>query len=209
MIVNVTMISVISASMGLAAGPTLNVCTNRTCKKMGSADTIELLTALASMAPTQPVEGIAAAALQKMAAQVTIGTTGCLGGCGEGPNVVVQRDEDGEIFYGVYKPAHAAALLRDELGLDVPEAAVAATLDAAYATRALRANQPDEARALLTRALNSAGKLGLSAAWYISNLLERRADLAESERDTDAAAADRTLAATMREKRAPAPAAVK
>ena len=50
---------------------------------------------------------------------------------------------------------------------------------------------------------------GLSAAWYISNLLERRADLAESERDADAAAADRALAATMREKRAPAPAAVK
>ena len=205
------MLSVAISACGLAAGPstTLNVCTNRTCKKMGSADTVELLTALASMAPTQPTPGITAAALQKMAAQVTIGTTGCLGGCGEGPNVVVQRDDDGEIFYGVYKPAAAAALLRDELGLDVPEAAVAATLDAAYATRALRANQPGEARALLTRALNSAGKLGLSAAWYISNLLERRADLLESQRDHDAAAADRTLAATMREKRAPAPAAVK
>ena len=55
------MISVISAFTGLAAGPTLNVCTNRTCKKMGSADTVELLTALASMAPTQPTPGIAAA----------------------------------------------------------------------------------------------------------------------------------------------------
>ena len=39
-------------------------------------------------------------------------------------NVVVQRDDDGEIFYGVYKPAHAAALSRTQTVGEVVEAMI-------------------------------------------------------------------------------------
>lgn len=78
----------------------LRVCTNRTCRKGGSLQTLELLKGLASP-------------------NVTVESCGCLGHCGSGPNLVVLPSE---IFVShCCTPAHAARLLAIQCGLANPE----------------------------------------------------------------------------------------
>lgn len=51
----------------------IRVCTNRTCRKQGSLDTLQVLSGIAPP-------------------YVTVNSCGCLGHCGAGPNVVVLPD---------------------------------------------------------------------------------------------------------------------
>jgi hypothetical protein len=115
-----------------------------------------------------------------------------------GPNVAAT---DGEVFHDVYKPASCVALLA-HAGITTPEPARAAWLRRMYATRALRRNQPREAVALLTEALQEASTLKGAAAHMLQELLEMRADahdLLQDESSRSAAAADRRRAASLRE----------
>eukprot|EP00250_Pteridium_aquilinum_P008685 c18132_g1_i1 orf=38-622(+) len=78
----------------------LRICTNRTCRKSGSLQTLEILRGLAS--PNIAVE-----------------SCGCLGRCGMGPNLVVLP---AEIFVGHCNTvSHAARLLALQCGLSDPD----------------------------------------------------------------------------------------
>lgn len=78
----------------------LRVCTNRTCRKNGSLQTLELLRGLASP-------------------NVSVESCGCLGRCGNGPNLVVLPSG---ISVGHCNTAtHAARLLALQCGLSDPE----------------------------------------------------------------------------------------
>ena len=122
------------------AGPRIHVCTNKACKRAGSLDTLALLRALASTTPLPSTTAdIAAATLQQTHAMSKIEACGCLGGCGNGPNVVATHT--GQVFYDVYKPITALALVQEELGLEVPDVAANVYLKKMYADRAMRSNK--------------------------------------------------------------------
>ena len=95
-----------------AANARMRVCTNKACRKAGSLDTLGLLQGLASTVPPPPEtpQGLAAATLQQAFAHSKIEQCGCLGGCGSGPNTVAEHT--GQVFYDVYKPVTALALLQ-------------------------------------------------------------------------------------------------
>lgn len=78
----------------------VRVCTNRTCRKSGSLQTLELLRGLAS--PNVAVE-----------------SCGCLGRCGSGPNLVVLPA--GIFVSHCNTGAHVARLLALQCGLSVPD----------------------------------------------------------------------------------------
>ena len=189
----------------LATG--LRVCTNSACKKAGSRDTLDTLHALASTAREVPSSDsrVPEATAQFAFASARVKSCGCLGGCGRGPNVV--DEESGEVYYDVYKPASAVSLLDEVEGLCVPEAAARAWLKRMYAVRALRANDPAEALALVSLALNEAGALRHRSAHMLSLLLELRADIHDTLRQSDEAETDRQRAEQMRRLHAPEAAA--
>ena len=169
----------------LAAVPSagsISVCTNKACRKSGSLDTLRLLRSLASTVPT-PV------------AASQIDSCGCLGNCGMGPNVYGEKTA--EVFRDVYKPKSARALLEEELGLEVSDEAVKASVNRMYAERAMRAGKLDEAVALLTEALNTAGALRFQGAVLLAELLHLRADCHGMKRDSEAAEADRERAESL------------
>ena len=193
-----------NVATALCARPSigLRVCTNTACRKAGSADTLDLLTALASTATEiKTPAGVAFASSQAAFAASRIARCGCLGGCGSGPNVATtDESDDGGIFRDVYKPASAAALLSHICGLTIPDAAVKAWLRRMYAVRAMRANKAQEAHALLTEALTLSAPLKGDGSHLISLLLDERADVSEGLlRDAEAAAADRARAAQIRQ----------
>lgn len=165
----------------LADRPRILVCTNRACRKAGSHDTLRLLRGLTSTTAVSADDAMS-----------QIDSCGCLGGCGKGPNVVAEAS--GEVFWDVYKPKSASALLEAVLGLEVADEAVKASVHRMYAERAMRANKLDEALALLTTALNTAGSLRLQGAVLLSELLHLRADVHSLKGDSAAAAADRERA---------------
>ena len=188
-----------------AVGGSLRVCTSRTCRKAGSHTTLALLRDLASTAAPDGVgAATSAAVVQQAFAAAKVESCGCLGGCGNGPNVV--HDHTGEVFNDVHKPRSGVALLH-EVGVEVADEAAQACVKQLYAERALRANKPDEAVALLTDALNRAGALKLRAANLLHRLLEARADAREQTGDRTAAADDRARADAMLARRHTASAA--
>lgn len=170
---------------------------NKACKKAGSADTLEGLRALAAVsdeANAAARAGQPLAAAQTAFAARVVESCGCLGGCGRGPNCVLK---DETVLYDVYKPAALDALLK-EAGLAVPEAATKAWLRRMYAQRALRQNKVADARGLLSQALQEAAVLKTRGASLLAHLLDFRADVAESQKDYDAADSDRKRAEQMR-----------
>ena len=103
-----------------AAAYSVRVCTNTACKRAASADTLEAMHLLASVsreancAAGAETSSLSLTALQAAFAASHIGSCGCLGGCGSGPNCVLSRpDQEEEVFYDVYKPAAVAALLEE------------------------------------------------------------------------------------------------
>jgi len=180
----------------------LRVCTNTACKKSGSREVLEgaqLLAACAPQALAKASDSLDVFTLQQAFSAAKVASCGCLGGCGSGPNCV---SESGEIFYDVFKPSAAVALLELE-GVSVPDAATKAWLKRMYAMRALRKNDPKEALGLLTIALNEAGALKHQGASLLSHLLELRADVHEQLRDPTSAASDRAMALLMRSLKSP------
>ncbi len=188
----------------VATGGCLRVCTSKTCRKAGSHTTLAMLRDLASTAAPESRTGTSAAMVQRAFAAAKVETCGCLGGCGNGPNVV--NDVMGEVFNDVYKPRSGVALLR-EVGVDVADEAAQACVKQLYAERALRKNKPGEAVPLLTDALNRAGALKLRAAQLLHRLLDARADAREQMGDKAGAEEDRARADAMLARGYPAPAA--
>lgn len=74
----------------------IRVCTNRTCRRQGSIQTLETLTSLAP-----PV--------------VTVKSSGCLGQCGAGPNIVALPD--GVVIRHCGTAARAAEIMVELCGL--------------------------------------------------------------------------------------------
>ena len=139
-----------TACVASAAAFSVRVCTNTACKKGGSLDTLEGLRELASTSEEANhaatlQEGVSLAATQAAFAASRVETTGCLGGCGSGPNCCMTAASKEQIYYDVYKPKSLTALL-EAAGLTVPDAATKAWLRRMYAIRALRSNKPAEAR---------------------------------------------------------------
>jgi (2Fe-2S) ferredoxin len=106
----------------------VRVCTNTACKKALSADTLEGMHILASVSDeanraSAESQLLAVAAAQSAFAASRIGSCGCLGGCGNGPNCVVASPEgEEEVFYGIYKPATISALLEQaNLNVRLPQ----------------------------------------------------------------------------------------
>ncbi|CAN0907371.1 hypothetical protein LINGRAHAP2_LOCUS24770 [Linum grandiflorum] len=85
----------------------IRVCTNRTCRKQGSFQTLDLLTGIAP--PT-----------------IVVNRCGCLGNCGAGPNVVILPQ--GVIRYHCGTASRAALLMSEAVGVD--SATVASSLEA-------------------------------------------------------------------------------
>ncbi|CAN1789306.1 Protein STIP1 homolog [Linum perenne] len=85
----------------------IRVCTNHTCRKQGSFQTLDLLTGIAP--PT-----------------VVVNRCGCLGSCGSGPNVAILPQ--GVIRYHCGTASRAALLMSEAVGVD--SAAVASSLEA-------------------------------------------------------------------------------
>ena len=184
--------------------PCVRVCTNTACRKAGSRDTLDLLRGLAS-ATAQAADAAEAMSTAPLATvQAAYGASvveacGCLGGCGSGPNCVVETaDGESELFRDVYKPKSAVALL-EHAGLSVPDAAGRAWLRRMYAMRSMRRNDPREAIALLTQALGEAGELKGRGASLLSEMLELRADLFGDLGDLASADADRKHAGKLRD----------
>ena len=178
----------------------IRVCKNTACKKDGAQDTLESLFYLASTSEQAngnvEFTGAACSAMQASFAASRVQASGCLGQCGTGPNCATTDSDD--LFFDVYKPASCVALLK-HVGVDVPDAAQRAWLRRMYAMRALRRNDPREAKTLLTQALTEASELRSSAAHMLQALLELRADVQESLGDREGATSDRQRAAHMRE----------
>ncbi|EIE21274.1 hypothetical protein COCSUDRAFT_17854 [Coccomyxa subellipsoidea C-169] len=79
----------------------LHVCTNKTCKKQGSKEVLTFAKDLALE-------------------DVRVESTGCLGGCGTGPNMVLQP---GEVpLRHVSTPAKMTEVLRTLCGMTIPDA---------------------------------------------------------------------------------------
>ena len=159
----------------LASRPVgIRVCTSKARKKAGSFDTLDALHALAATSEESAQAASAAgppatlAAMQAAFGASRVEACGCLGSCGRGPNCATSDGDD--VFYDVYKPATAVALL-EHIGLTVPAEAQKAWLRRMYAMRALRRNNPAEARALCTEALTTAQGLKGGAAHLLANLL--------------------------------------
>uniref|UniRef100_A0A1J3CIT0 Uncharacterized protein n=1 Tax=Noccaea caerulescens TaxID=107243 RepID=A0A1J3CIT0_NOCCA len=117
----------------------LRVCTNRTCRKQGSFQILETLTALAPP-------------------QLRVNPCGCLGRCGSGPNLVALPQ--GLLLRHCATPSRAAEVLFSLCG-DGREASFSSAVSNALAALALTNNALSqieagnfpEAEALLTKAL--------------------------------------------------------
>lgn len=96
----------------------VRVCTNRTCARQGGR---EVLAALAGLAPPR----------------VDVGSCGCLGRCGAGPNVAASVAGSAAVFGHVGTAARGAQLLEHLLG--------AAEFDATAGLAALAAREKAEA----------------------------------------------------------------
>ncbi|BDA51101.1 probable protein STIP1 homolog at C-terminar half [Coccomyxa sp. Obi] len=84
----------------------LHICTNKTCKKQGSIEVLRFAQDL----------GVA---------ELRVESTGCLGGCGSGPNMILQP---GEVpLRHVSTPARMAEVLRTFCDLDIPDVLLKAT----------------------------------------------------------------------------------
>ncbi|KAK9902104.1 hypothetical protein WJX75_004561 [Coccomyxa subellipsoidea] len=84
----------------------LHVCTNKTCRKQGSK---EVLTFAQDLGLDE----------------IQVESTGCLGGCGTGPNMILQP---GEVpLRHVSTPAKMTEVLRTLCGLTIPEVLLKAT----------------------------------------------------------------------------------
>lgn len=197
---------ILSAAALQPAAQRLRVCTNTACRKADSQAVLTMLRTLAAVADESPATGGGSAAeLQEAFGAGRVGSCGCLGGCGNGPNCASTGEAGPDrVFYDVFKPKTAVALLKEELGLTVPAPAAKAYLLKRYADRALRSNKPAEALELLTEALNTAGALRVRAACLLARLLDDRADVHEQLRAPEAAAADRAQAEAMRKLSVPA-----
>jgi len=197
-----------TTALSLGEPGSISVCTNRACRKAGSHDTLRLLRSLASTAArcnmfddelsVGHTEPDACATESDMTSLIS--SCGCLGNCGMGPNVHGTKTD--EVFRDVYKPKSARALLEAELGLEVSDDAVKASVHRLYAERAMRAGNLDEAMALLTTALNTCGPLRLQGAVLLAQLLNLRADVYELKRDPASANADRERAEDLLKRRA-------
>merc|ERR1719469_1249303 len=161
----------------------ISVCTNRACKKAGSQDTLRLLRSLASTAARCDMfDDVCATETETTS---LINSCGCLGNCGMGPNVYGAKTD--EVFRDVFKPKSARALLEEELGLEISDEAVKASVHRLYAERAMRAGNLDEAVALLTTALNTCGPLRLPGAVLLAQLLHLRAEDLLKRREAETA----------------------
>ncbi|CAN6230017.1 unnamed protein product [Urochloa humidicola] len=124
----------------------LRVCTNRTCARQGGR---EVLAALAGLAPPR----------------VDVGSCGCLGRCGAGPNIAASVAESAAVFGHVGTAARAAQLLEHILGAAEFDAAagLAALAKREKAEAALDKGNAAEAEALLNEVigLNACGGLQL------------------------------------------------
>lgn len=187
------------AAVGVIRASVVRVCTNKSCRKDGAADTLALFRLLVSTAAPPPLGADPPAVAQAAFAAAHVQACGCLGQCGKGPNVALCDGavEQCELFHGVHTPGSASSLLVSG-GMAVAEAAAGAALKRAYAMRAMRETRFTEARDLLTSALNEAGAMRLGAAHLLSELLELRADVADECRDWEAAEADRAQAGRLR-----------
>ncbi|MCO5590870.1 hypothetical protein L7F22_044845 [Adiantum nelumboides] len=111
----------------------LRVCTNRTCRKSGSLQTLELLKGLASP-------------------KVSVESCGCLGRCGMGPNLVVLPTG---IFVGhCNTAAHAARLLALQCGLCDPENNLKALSLKQQGIKAFESGDSMEAEVLFSQAID-------------------------------------------------------
>lgn len=206
----------------VAAGQkTAGVCTNKSCKKIGSSETVTMLEALASThsgiqwmhAENSATANVPAMTLQKEFAWSCIEKTGCLGNCGLGPNVVNMGT--GQIHRGVLDPASAQAVL-EGLGLHIPLAAERAYEKFMKAQRAVYAakwSHPgsdegkmmmDKAVELLTAAIDEVGMLRVGGALLLYLLFEARADVYKEIGNLEAARQDQSCAEYMTTLRYPA-----
>nr|CAB3486147.1 unnamed protein product [Digitaria exilis] len=110
----------------------VRVCTSRTCARQGAR---EVLAALAGLAPPR----------------IDVGSCGCLGRCGAGPNVAASVAGSAAVFGHVGTAGRAAQLLEHLLGAAEFDAAagLAALAAREKAEAALEKGNADEAEALL------------------------------------------------------------
>ncbi|KAF8769243.1 hypothetical protein HU200_006750 [Digitaria exilis] len=124
----------------------VRVCTSRTCARQGAR---EVLAALAGLAPPR----------------VDVGSCGCLGRCGAGPNVAASVAGSAAVFGHVGTAGRAAQLLEHLLGAAEFDASagLAALAAREKAELALEKGNADEAEALLNEVigLNASGGLHL------------------------------------------------
>ena len=99
----------LGSSFGLPATKTcvIKVCHNKDCTKKGGGD--HLLNTFRDLIPENESE------------RVLIESSGCLSQCGKGPNAVVIGDDNKEkLYFGIFDPTDASALLEVATGEEYP-----------------------------------------------------------------------------------------
>ncbi|GHP08581.1 hypothetical protein PPROV_000731800 [Pycnococcus provasolii] len=115
----------------------VRVCSNKTCRKQTSAQTLALMTDAAPL-------------------DIHVDSCGCLGNCGNGPNVLVLNRETSEetVVNHVSTPAQAAKLLASLTSIDVSFEQILAAMEVMGEVRKRMYDEHDEeAEALLTNLL--------------------------------------------------------
>lgn len=118
----------------------IRVCINRTCRKSGSLETLEVIR---SLAPPN----------------VTVESCSCIGKCGNGPNLVILPAE--MMVSHCNTAAHAARLLALQCGASNPENNLKALGLKQLANKAFERNSLVEAEELYTKAIDLSPSGGL------------------------------------------------
>lgn len=160
----------VRADGGAACQYELRVCTNRTCRKSGSLQTLELLKGLASP-------------------NVTVESCGCLGRCGLGPNLVVLPA--GIFVSHCSTAAHAARLLAIQCGLSDPENNLKALALKQQGNKAFEAGDITQAELTFSQAIELQPSGGLHL------LYANRSAARLAKGDVDAALEDAMQAANL------------
>ncbi|CAM9094239.1 unnamed protein product [Chrysoparadoxa australica] len=115
--------------------PLVKICVNTSCRKANSLQTYQLFE---DICPSN----------------CKVETSGCLGRCGEGPNVSVSHEEgdEGAVYNGVVKATKAAAILELE-GLTVKDSVVAAYSTKMLGDKAAKMGKASDAVASYNQAL--------------------------------------------------------
>jgi (2Fe-2S) ferredoxin len=162
-------------------GRTIKVCADKLCRKAGSADTLSLL------------QGMAGSGVQ--GGEQMVCSSGCLGRCGQGPNV--GAEPSGAKYQAVSKPITAAVILQEELGITVDSSVVQALELKQSAERKLKMGSTRQALVDLDAALalGSLRGIALSNVWLVKGKAALRVDRGPAGLAAAEAAAREALAA--------------